>query len=419
MDSPHEVMSPHKRSCVFPDSQKQSTSHHRVEYPSYLLREIDFQRKESTIGSIEECVGALEVHVHQARDIHNICIYQKQDIYAKLCLTSDPEKAVSTKTIEKAGHSAVFDEKFLLNVGNLDSSLKCEIWMLSRCRRYLEDQLLGFALVPVSEILLHDGKLEKEFSLSSTDLLHSPAGFVELSVSYVGGQPEVIPIPAPLPMSVDADSGVQEKESIKSLSIELDNIEFPDPKIANENHQMVEEYKELCTKVESHYWDGLVTADNNENLVSTEVGTQALRIESPPSSVSTTETSFASVPVSFGSSGTPEDSNSPVEEHVLPLEDNSNEKTADGLDAENNVVPGSVKPLVSVSIDPEPQVVQQDIVDMYMKSMQQFTESLAKMKLPVDYENCPSNSENSTTENQKTPPSNKSSRVFYGSRAFF
>ncbi|PAL55937.1 hypothetical protein CEJ83_21670, partial [Acinetobacter baumannii] len=47
------------------------------------------------------------------------------------------------------------------------------------------------------------------------------------------------------------------------------------------------------------------------------------------------------------------------------------------------------KPVVSVNIEPEQKVVQQDIVDMYMKSMQQFTESLAKMKPPLDIDSGP------------------------------
>lgn len=36
-----------------------------------------------------------------------------------------------------------------------------------------------------------------------------------------------------------------------------------------------------------------------------------------------------------------------------------------------------------IDIEPEQTVVQQDIVDMYTKSMQQFTESLTDMKLPA------------------------------------
>jgi hypothetical protein len=57
-----------------------------------------------------------------------------------------------------------------------------------------------------------------------------------------------------------------------------------------------------------------------------------------------------------------------------------------------------------------------------MKSMQQFTDSLAKMKLPFDVvENITSPSADDSTESstaEKSSPS-KGSRVFYGSRAFF
>lgn len=80
----------------------------------------------------------------------------------------------------------------------------------------------------------------------------------------------------------------------------------------------------------------------------------------------------------------------------------------------------AVKPMIGVNLQPGDSVVQQDIVDMYMKSMQQFTDSLAKMKLPLDVKNSsPSadhSTDSSTTEKLSTP---KGSRVFYGSRAFF
>lgn len=429
MDSPQSVVSPLKSTSVFPESEKQN-SNLFAENLSLLSREIDFQRKETTIGNLEDFLGALEVYIHQARDIHNICIYQKQDVYAKLCLTSDPEKTVSTKIINGGGRNPVFNENLSLNVRKVDSSLKCEIWMLSRVRNYLEDQLLGFALVPISEVFLHNGKLEKEFSLSSTDLFHSPAGFVQLSVSYIGAPPEVIPIAAP-PTSVETS---QDRESIRSLPNDLDKIEFPDPKVANENHQMVEEYFGMPQSS-----DSLVSSDT-ENQVSSEVEIQhgesfsmgtgsprhSPKIDSPPSSASTNGTSSASVPVSFKSSETPtKDSKSPSAEHVSPPKDNSKEKSANGLDAESNASDWLssntfVKPVVTVNIESEPKVVQQDIVDMYMKSMQQFTESLAKMKLPMDFENGPTSSENSTSSDQKTPGSkNSGSRVFYGSRAFF
>lgn len=432
MDSPQSVVSPLKSSAIFTESEKQNANL-CVENSGLMSRELNFQGKQTTPGNSEDFLGALEVYIHQARDIHNICIYQKQDVYAKLCLTCDPEKTVSTKIINGGGRNPIFNENLRLNVRKVDSSLKCEIWMLSRVRNYLEDQLLGFALVPISEVLLHNGKMEKEFSLSSTDLFHSPAGFVQLSVSYIGTPPEVIPIPAPS-TCVDTDTVVQDTESIKSVPGDLDKIEFPDPKVVNENNQMVEEYFGMpCTNVESQSSESLVSSDT-DNQVSSEVeiqhgksfsmGTENSnpfpKIDSPPSSVSTNEASSASVPVSFESSETPKGSKSSDEEHVSHPKDNSKEKSANGLDAESNasIVPSdNAKPVLTVNIEPEPKVVQQEIVDMYMKSMQQFTESLAKMKM--DFENGPTSSENSSSD-QKSPASkNSGSRVFYGSRAFF
>ncbi|KAK1370230.1 hypothetical protein POM88_036322 [Heracleum sosnowskyi] len=53
-------------------------------------------------------------------------------------------------------------------------------------------------------------------------------------------------------------------------------------------------------------------------------------------------------------------------------------------DVEEAHVSDVIKPLVSVNIELEQKVVQQDYVNMYMKSMKQFTEALAKMNLPLD-----------------------------------
>ncbi|KAL2476028.1 Calcium-dependent lipid-binding (CaLB domain) family protein [Abeliophyllum distichum] len=436
MDSPQSVVSPLKRSSVFPEPEKQNTNLF-VENAGCLSRGTVFERKETITSNPEDFLGILEVYIHQARDIHNICIYQKQDVYAKLCLTTDPENTVCTKIINGGGRNPIFNENLRLNVHKVYSSLKCEIWMLSRVRNYLEDQLLGFALVPLSEVLINNGKLEKEFSLSSTDLFHSPAGFVQLSLSYVGASPDVIPIPA-LPTSVATDAVVQDKESPASVSDDFEKIEFPDPKVANENHQMVSEYFGIkCANQDSDSSESLVTSDT-ENHISSDVGGQPVesfstgpissilfpKHDSPPSSVSTNGTSSASLPPSSESSETPGDSKSPNQEYVSFPKDDPKEKNADDGDAVSNASGGLssnefIKPLVTVNIEPEPKVVQQDIVDMYMKSMQQFTESLAKMKLPMDYESGPTSSGNSSSD-QKSPASKTpSSRVFYGSRAFF
>ncbi|XP_073123881.1 uncharacterized protein [Henckelia pumila] len=438
MDSPQSVVSPFKGSYAYVEPEKQNANV-ALENSRFTPKEIDFQGKEASMDNLDEVVGVLKVYIHEARDIHNICIYQKQDVYAKLCLTNDPEDAVSTKIVNGGGRNPVFNENLRLNVRKVDSSLKCEIWMLSRVRNYLEDQLLGFALVPVSDILLHNGKLEKEFSLSSTDLFHSPAGFVQLSISFDGAPPEVIPISAP-PKSVVNDSTVQDTEIVESIPCDLEKIEFPDPKIANENDKMVEEYFAMpCTTLDSQNSDNAVSSDS-ENQVTSEVeikhehgnclsvATPSLRpapkIHSPSSSVSANGTSTATLPVSSQSSIPPKDSKSLNEENPLPPKDDAKEKNLNNLRSESNASievsdDALVKPVVTVNIEPEQKVDQQEIVDMYMKSMQQFTESLAKMKLPVDFESGPASSENSSSDLKSPASKNSGSRVFYGSRAFF
>ncbi|XVE80484.1 hypothetical protein DITRI_Ditri14bG0143500 [Diplodiscus trichospermus] len=429
MDSPQSVVSPFKSSVVAePENQK---SDFLTRNSGGLSNGSEVNRKEAVVPNQENSIGVLDVYVHRARDIHNICIYHKQDVYAKLCLTSDPESTVSTKIINGGGRNPVFNDSVRLNVRNVDSSLKIEIFMMSRVRNYLEDQLLGFALVPLSEILLKNWKLEKEFSLSSTDLFHSPAGFVQLSLAYAGSTPEVMAIPA-MPTDVVADETLKDSETSEC---ELEKIEFPDPKIVNENQMMVSEYFGIpCSNLDSESSESLVTSDA-ENQLSSDMGVhvvesfstatvnsiQAPKLDSPPSSVSTNGVSSPSAAASTDSSDGPAASKTSTQEHISAPK----EKTVDAAgDADSNSTGAQsdsiAKPVVSVSVEPEQKVVQQDIVDMYMKSMQQFTESLAKMKLPLDIDREPTKSENSSTTDQKIQASkNTGSRVFYGSRAFF
>ncbi|XP_043691910.1 uncharacterized protein LOC122642475 [Telopea speciosissima] len=397
--------------------------------------------KEAIVADSEGFIGVLEVYVHQARDIHNICIYHKQDVYAKLCLTSDPETTVSTKIINGGGRNPVFDDHLQLKVRTLESSLKCEVWMLSRVKNYLEDQLLGFALVPLSDVLVGNGKLAQDFSLSSTDLFHSPAGFVQLALSYSGASPDVLEIPSPVASANAKAAAAPDSEIPDSISSEFDKIEFPDPNIVNENQLMVSEYYGIpCSPLDSQSSESLATSETDNHL-SSNVGDGAHVVESfstgsldslevqksdtPPSSVSTNGSPPASIPRSFQSvPDTPGDRNSSVEERQSPVK----EKGANVGEADSEAssgVPSSKfsKPLVSVNIEPEPTMVQQDIVDMYMKSMQQFTESLAKMKLPLDIDNEPNKLGTATPKSNsdlKSPASKGTgSRVFYGSRAFF
>lgn len=423
MDSPQSVVSPFKNSFVA-ESEKQK-SDFSIRSSGALSKGIEVNRMEDEVCNFESFIGVLEVYIHQARDIHNICIYHKQDVYAKLCLTSDPNNTLSTNTINGGGRNPVFNENLRLNVRTIESSLKCEIWMLSRVKNYLEDQLLGFALVPLSEVLMKNGKLEKEFSLSSTDLLHSPAGFVQLSLSYNGASPDLIASPA-------IHSTVHDSDISESLPSELDKIEFPDPKVVNEDHIMVSEYFGIpCTDLDSQSSESFVSCDA-DNQPPREMGVRVVesfsprtvesvqvpKIDSPPSSVSTNGVSSPTVPASSESSEVQATSKSPSQEHVsVPKE-----KTVHVKDSESETSGGApsdsfTKPVVAVNIEPEQKMVQQDIVDMYMKSMQQFTESLAKMKLPLDIET--TSSGDSSTDKNIQATKNSGNRVFYGSRAFF
>ncbi|XP_020223910.1 uncharacterized protein LOC109805999 [Cajanus cajan] len=422
MESPQSVVSPFKSSVLGEAEKYRSDIFTKSSGP--LSKDIEVNGKEAAVSNPEDFIGVVDVYIHQARDIHNICIYHKQDVYAKICLTSDPENTVSTKTINGGGRNPVFNENLRLNVRTVDSAIKCEIWMLSRVKNYLEDQLLGFALVPFSEVLVKDGKLEKEFSLSSTDLFYSPAGFVQLSLAYTGASPDVMAISA---MPTDKES-----ESCESLVRDLDKIEFPDPKIVTEDRLMVSEYFGIPCE-ESQGSDSLNTTDT-ENL-SSEAGVQLVesfsacsvesvqppnpKADSPPSSVSTNGVSSPSVAASTDSSDAAA-SKSPNQEQVSSIKEKNGDAKEGESDSSNGVLNEPFpKPVLTVNIEPEPNVVQQDFVDMYMKSMQQFTESLAKMKLPMDFESGPTSSGNSSSEQKLQTPKSSNSRVFYGSRAFF
>jgi hypothetical protein len=137
----------------------------------------------------------LDVYVHGASGIHNICIYADQDVYARFSLTSSPghAPALSTRVAAGGGASPHFDERLpplRVRRGRIGTdALKCEVWMRSCAKSVLEDQLLGFALVPLAAVAAADGArlAQKEFSLSSTDLFHSPAGTVRLSLALRPG----------------------------------------------------------------------------------------------------------------------------------------------------------------------------------------------------------------------------------------
>ncbi|RVW37505.1 hypothetical protein CK203_073906 [Vitis vinifera] len=357
-----------------------------------LVRDFGAFRKETMLGNNESFIGSLEVYIHQARDIHNICIYHKQDVYAKFCLTSDPDAKVSTQIINGGGKNPVFNERIQINVQKIDSSL-----------RY---------------VLIGNGKLAHEFPLSSTELFHTPAGFVQLSLTYTGVSPEVLEVHV-LRSSLAANSAGQDSEVPDLVPCEFEKIEFPDPKIVNENQMMVSKYFEIqCAEgdlqsSESGSDTGVLSTDYDDAF-------EVLKSETTPWSVSTDGSPSTSIPASSQSFS---DTTEAAKSQNLDAVSSRKERIEDVGEAESGFSADPRKatthPVVSVNIEAEEKVVQQEIVDMYLKSMQQFTESLAKMKLPMDIKNESHNSENSSMDENLPALKDNSPRVFYGSRAFF
>ncbi|KAF5773927.1 putative C2 domain-containing protein [Helianthus annuus] len=387
MESPQSVVSPLK---IYSGPEKHNLDHF-ARNPSVESKKPD------------PSVGVLEVYIHQARDIQNICIYHKQDVYAKISLTCNPEKSVMTQTINGGGQNPVFNETLCIDVPTVDTSLKCEIYMMSRVRNYLQDQLLGFALIPLSDVIVKNGERQKEFTLSSDDIFHSPSGFVQLSLSYNGASPDVIVIPPTLPPA---------KTAVPDQS-ELDKLEFPDPKIVNENEIMVSEYFGISS-------ESFVSSDTDDQASSENGGTfvsENQKPESPLTSVSTNGSQCASV------ESVPATSTKSIDDEKHSKSANQeSDSPAKGKPVESgssNPNPNPNQPAVSMNFELDQKVVQQDFVDLYMKSMQQFTESLAKMKLPLEMENEQTSSGNSSSGQNAQTPNGDRPRVFYGSRAFF
>ena len=86
-------------------------------------------------GDSEFC-GILEIYVHHARNIHNICIYDNQDVYAKFSLTCNPDETLLTRIINRGEKNPEFNENLMMKLTQLDAVLKCEIWILRSCAKY-------------------------------------------------------------------------------------------------------------------------------------------------------------------------------------------------------------------------------------------------------------------------------------------
>ncbi|XP_024523500.1 uncharacterized protein LOC9638007 [Selaginella moellendorffii] len=387
--------------------------------------------------------GILEVRVHDAQGIHNICIYDKQDVFAKFSFTHGKAEPVCTQVIAKAGKNPVFNESFQLPVTCPNSVLKCEMWMSSRAHSYLEDQLLGFALVPLSSLASKGQDQPEAYGLSSTELFHSPAGIVRLTLAFREGalasddhaSPADQCSPGPVVVVKKKKHGfikVFEDGHASSSSGsesppwqgdggEFERIEFPDLQAASEDQQLVSSYLEISSS--SHNSSGIVTGPSllfeakssskdhdSGNLTSSHHHQyhRAAEKNSSPSSSEVGTTCSDDHDQSSDSSGV---SSGPPSDHH-------------GLGESCKAQPpcrGSSQEASSSSISSDSPDMQQQFVDMYMKSMQQFTEALAKMQLPLDLDRKDTSTPNAkkSKSHQDSGDHGKNHRVFYGSRAFF
>ncbi|PKA53705.1 hypothetical protein AXF42_Ash009201 [Apostasia shenzhenica] len=375
--------------------------------------------------------GVLEIYIHHARNIHNICIYANQDVYAKFSLTCSPDDAISTRVVSGGGKNPNFDERLQLQIPSRDAAvLKCEIWMMSGARNYLDDQLLGFALVPISSLAAAGGgRLTQDFTLSSTDLFHSPAGTVKLS------------------LSLDAAGGFQSatatSSSISSDVVILDpaeygTIEIPDYNLVKENQEMVSEYLSTAASAGEAtipFFHLVASSQDCEMVANSRDSPDGSIQSSAPFTVSTTtsisEDSISKKIISSSNVVSPGTPTSRTERgskiSAKEGEDGAGSGRNSGI-CDNGEL-GSVfkSPMGNINkLEEEQSEMQKQIVDMYMRSMQQFTESLAKMKLPMDVDSPKTLGSGDVIHDQggginKTESEKKKdgSRVFYGSRAFF
>ncbi|KAG2594252.1 hypothetical protein PVAP13_5NG633066 [Panicum virgatum] len=316
----------------------------------------------------------LDIYVHHARGIHNICIYADQDVYAKFALTSAPDHAPAlyTRVAPGGGASPRFDERLpplRVRAGRVAVDvLKCEVWIRSCAKRMLEDQLLGFALVPLAAVAAADGaRLDRDFELSSTDLFHSPAGTIRLSLALHSG----IPGDACPPPERGAESSIASEVVILEPAppVDYSRIEFDDLKVDQENQAMAVQYLPFLhigeTPRPPETMDDAVdySEDGSKNASTTStvsddrvVSASAGAVEKPVADADKATT----VPMSCRSPDTPTSCRC------------SGQKASDVFKS----------PLGDIDMQAEQSAMHRQIMEMYVKSMQQFSESLAKVQLP-------------------------------------
>lgn len=436
--------------------------------------------------------GILHVTIHQAKHIHNICIYGNQDVYAKFLFTHCQDAVYPTQPVKAGGQNPVFNQSLEIPVCGRDTVLKCELWMMSCARNYLEDQLLGFVLVPI-QTLYGKGKQTHEYCLTSTDLFYTPAGTVHLSLAFfdrksIEGAGNMVPEGEGsfCPPSLDFQEVMMDCGQQSVTTANLCKVEFLDLEAASEDQHLVSMYYKLAagaTFEESNKsgsslsHSGRADSENEHaghgDLCENDQNTQgdyrsALEIKDPSmavplvhvhaSSVSSVDDEMLSspregecvhVPPYFSSLAPPPG----VHEMSVPVEVSLGEEPIStsplrnqpptSLSAEecrrSPSPPAAMQetqekekisstcqaepysgPLVNVSVEPETTINQEHFVDLYLKSMQQFTDKLADMNFAFDID-AKDLAALRTVQVDKVSEGRKKegSKLYYGSRAFY
>ncbi|CAO1940968.1 unnamed protein product [Urochloa humidicola] len=380
----------------------------------------------------QEVPCVLDIYVHGACGIHNICIYGNQDVYAKLSLTSAPDDAppLTTRVAAEGGAAPRFDERLpplrVLPSRLAVDVLKCELWMRScATRTVLDDQLLGFALVPLAAVADSAGaRLDsRDFELSSTDLFHSPAGTVRLSLSLRYGAPgDAAACPPSGPPSIASEVVILDPPP----PVDYSRIEFDGLSADQENQAMAVQYLPFLQLGETTRRTAEAAMEEDAEMSTSPHGekTQTASSDDGSKNASATSTVSDGRVVSASAAGAAE---KPViaDEAATPPRSPETPTSGGGEKALDDVFTSPLGDM-DMDIEAEQSAMQRQIMEMYVKSMQQFSESLPKVRLPMDLDGVVvhNNKEEQKPDDmvirtQQQQVKKDGTRVFYGCRAFF
>jgi hypothetical protein len=348
----------------------------------------------SSRGQVDEAACFLDIYVHEARDVH-----ANGDVYAKFALTSDHAPARSTRFDARLPPLRVRRARVGVDV------LKCEVWMRSCTRPVLGDQLLGFALVPLAAVAAAEGaRLARDFDLSSTDLLHSPAGTVRLSLALHSVR---VPPGAACPSPPDEEPSItSEVVILEPTTVDYAGIEFPDLNAVEESHGMSVQYLPFLQLGEPRPPEAIMETSRSPR------GDGEKTASSDGSKNASTTTTASSSPAKAVEKPLPD-----AHESTAPMSCRSPETPTSSSNGKENKGDVFTSPLRGIGMDAEHSEMQRQIMEMYVKSMQQFSESLPKVTMPIEL----AGGDGVVVQKEKPEDAvkNGGARVFYGSRAFF